>query len=101
MAGGVHGRGHAWWGGGCMTGGMCGWGACVTWGGMCGGGHVWLRGEACVAGEIATAAGGTHPTGMHSCLITASKLTVSGIVKSRKLTRCSIKGNCEWYVHLT
>ena len=34
-------------------------------GGMHGGG---VRGrEACVAGEMATAAGGTHPTGMHSC----------------------------------
>ena len=36
------------------------------------GGHVWQWwGEgagACVAGEMATAAGGTHPTGMHSCL---------------------------------
>ena len=29
---------------------------------MCGGG-----GGACVAGEKATTAGGTHPTGMHSC----------------------------------
>ena len=29
------------------------------------GGHTW-RG-ACVAGETATAADGTHPTGMHSC----------------------------------
>ena len=28
-----------------------------------------VRGSrACVAGETATAAGGTHPTGMHSCL---------------------------------
>ena len=25
------------------------------------------RGGACVAGETATEAGGTHPTGMHSC----------------------------------
>ena len=25
------------------------------------------RGEPCVAGEMATAADGTHPTGMHSC----------------------------------
>ena len=25
-------------------------------------------GKACVAGETATAADGTHPTGMHSCL---------------------------------
>ena len=38
-------------------------GACVT-----GGGHAW-QGRACVAGEMATAADGTHPTGMHSCLI--------------------------------
>ena len=30
------------------------------------GGHVW-RGP-CVAAETATAADGTHPTGMHSCL---------------------------------
>ena len=43
MAGGMHGRGHAWWG-------LC------------------MAGGACVAGETATAAGGTHPTGMHSCL---------------------------------
>ena len=26
-----------------------------------------VRGCACVAGEMATAADGTHPTGMHSC----------------------------------
>ena len=36
-------------------------GACVAEGG-----HVWQRG-ACVAGEAATAASGTHPTGMHAC----------------------------------
>ena len=33
--------------------------------------HVWWRHAwqgACVAGEKATAADGTHPTGMHSCL---------------------------------
>ena len=30
--------------------------------------RVGVRGSrACVAGEMATAAGGTHPTGMHSC----------------------------------
>ena len=43
----VHGRGCAWQG------------TCVAGGGMRGGG-VW-------AGEMATEAGGTHPTGMHSC----------------------------------
>ena len=47
----VHGRGHAWYGT-CMVGG------------------AWHGGErtACIAGETATAADGTHPTGMHSCL---------------------------------
>ena len=47
---GVHGRGHVWQG------------ACMDWG-MCGGG----RGAVC-AGEMATETGGTHPTGMHSCI---------------------------------
>ena len=36
-------------------------------GGVCGGGGVHGREGACVAGETATAADGTHPTGMHSC----------------------------------
>ena len=54
MTQGVHGRGvcggarHAWQGA-CMAGGMCDKGACV-------------------AKETATAADGTHPTEMHSCL---------------------------------
>ena len=43
-----------------MAGGMCGWG-CAWQGGVCGGGG------ACMAGETATAADSTHPTGMHSC----------------------------------
>ena len=34
-------------------------------GSTCGRGHAWEGG--CVAGETATAADGTHPTGMHSC----------------------------------
>ena len=38
-------------------------GRCAWQGRMCGGG-----GGACVAGEMATAAGDTHPTEMHSCL---------------------------------
>ena len=46
-----------------MAGGMCGRGACVVGEhaqhGVCMG--------VCMAGEIATAAGGIHPTGMHSC----------------------------------
>ena len=76
MAGGVCGRG------GGMHGGECAWqGVCMV-GGMCGRGHVWQEGHAwqghawwglmcgrgpCVAGETATAAYGTYPTGMHSC----------------------------------
>ena len=52
---GVHGRGHVWQGRGvCMVGGMCGRGVHGGGGGM-------------RAGETATEAGGTHPTGMHSC----------------------------------
>ena len=50
-------EGHAWWWDGvCVAGGH-------AWRG---GGHVW-QGEACMAGEMATAVDGTHPTGMHSC----------------------------------
>ena len=61
MAGGVHGRGHAWQEGhACMARDVHGGGA---WqGDMCGRG-------ACVAGQKATAAGGTHPTGMFSCCL--------------------------------
>ena len=53
-------------------------GACMVKGGMCGKGGMhsracaWQGGGrfmvgACMAGETATAADGTHPTGMHSC----------------------------------
>ena len=43
-------------------------GVCGKMGGVCGEGRgVYGRG-ACVTGEMATAADGTHPTGMHSCL---------------------------------
>ena len=44
----VHGGGGGVWQGACMEGGMRGRGACVT-------------------RKMAIAAGGTHPTGMHSC----------------------------------
>ena len=48
-------------------GGVCGEGACMV------GGHAWrgcvCGGGVCVAGETATAADGTHPTGMHSCVL--------------------------------
>ena len=86
MAGGMHGRGHARWGacmvagmcvvvGVCVVGGMPGRGVCMA-GGMHGRGHafqghVWWGdvhgGGACVAGEMATAADGMHPIGIHSC----------------------------------
>ena len=46
----MRGEGHAWQ-----------WGTCVSGGG----------GHACVAGEMATAADGTHHTGMLSCLVQA------------------------------
>ena len=66
----VHREVHAWLGwGACMAGGVHGsWGACVA-----SGGRVWQVGGmhgkgACVVGEMAIAADGTHPTGMHSCL---------------------------------
>ena len=45
-------------------------GGCMRALGACMGGHAWQGScvtEACVAGEMATAAGRTHPTGMHSC----------------------------------
>ena len=44
------------WQGTCIAGGHARQGACVVGGGM----H---------AGEMATEAGGTHPTGMHSCFV--------------------------------
>ena len=61
--------GHLWQGGCAWWGSMCGRGTCVAggghvWqGGMHGRGHVWQG----MAGETATTADGTHPTGMHYC----------------------------------
>ena len=47
---------------------MCGRGGMHGRGGKFGGwgGHAWQG--ACMAGETATAADGTHPTGIHSCI---------------------------------
>ena len=56
--GGMHGRGGHAWKGTYMAGGMHGRGTCMA------GGHAW-QGDMC-AGQTATEAGGTHPTGMHS-----------------------------------
>ena len=60
----------------CMPGGHAWQGACIV--GVCmargmhGRGHAWQGGMhgkgGGVVGEMATAADGTHPTGMHSCL---------------------------------
>ena len=47
-------------GGGCLVPG----GGCLVWRGSAPGGDAWWRPPG-----TATASGGTHPTGMHSCLI--------------------------------
>ena len=77
--------GHVWWGA-CLAGGMHwghawqrhAWWGCAwqghAWQGLCvAGGPAWPRGcvwqWVCVAEETATSADGTHPTGMHSCII--------------------------------
>ena len=57
--GGIHGSGACMAGVACLVGGMHSRGACIV------GGQVWWG--ACVTGETATTADGTHPTGMHSC----------------------------------
>ena len=55
------------WGVGvCFLGGVCSWG-CLLPGGVCSGGCL-LRGVPGGDPPMDTAAGGTHPTGMHSCL---------------------------------
>ena len=82
--------GFLFWGGVCSRGGSYSWGGCLLWGvpapggtnswgvsaprGMSAPGGCLLLGGACSRGVpggdppgTATAAGGTHPTGMHSC----------------------------------
>ena len=61
---GVHARGRCVWQGVCVAGGVCGRG-CV-WQGVC----VAVGGGACMVDTTRYGqwAGGTHPTGMHSCL---------------------------------
>ena len=94
--GGMCGRGHAW------QGGMCGKGACMA-GAVCGRGGGVARG--CMAGgawqgacmphmpppqtlrdTVGQCAGGTHPTGMHSCIYEVHK-----IIKKISLDNCD---NC-------
>ena len=52
--------------GGLVQGG-CSRGGCLLWGALLLGGGAWSRGGVPGAARMATAAGGTHPTGMHSC----------------------------------
>ena len=66
MAGGVHGEGHSWWGA-CMAKGTCVAGGVHGSGGNAWQGGIHVRRRGCVATEMATAAGGTRPTGMNSC----------------------------------
>ena len=72
MAGGVCMMGGHAWQGACVAGGMCGggnvWQGGMHCGGVCGRGHAWWGGG-CVAGKMAFAADGTHPIGMHTCLL--------------------------------
>ena len=62
--------GHVWQGV-CMAEGE---GACMPGGGMHGRG-------ACVAGEMATAVGSMHPTGMHSCCLLLWMNSQQGIIR--------------------
>ena len=86
MMGGIHGGGMHHRGsplqGVCVAGGMYGRMVCMV-GACVAEGHVWqggMRGRGpCMAGEMATAAGSMHPTGMHSHSM--SKLTLNKIAK--------------------
>ena len=63
VVGGMHGRGACMAGGACMVRG-----ACVVSGGCAWpGGHVWSEGGMRDEDMAGQCAGGTHPTGMHSC----------------------------------
>ena len=54
-----------------FTGGGGAWsGGCLVWGGAWSRGDAWLGGPGGDLPKKATAAGGMHPTGMHSCLST-------------------------------
>ena len=68
--GGMHGRGYICGWGGMCGGGMHGEGGIHGMGACMAGGHAcqWGGGGACVAGETVTAADGTYPIGMHSCV---------------------------------
>ena len=63
---------------GCLLlGGVCSWGGLLLGGLLSGGGSA--RGGGMPGADplgMATAAGGTHPTGMHSCCVIFSKRMV-------------------------
>ena len=101
-------KGCAWWWGHvwqevCMEG-MYGWGGhvwrecvwqcgCAWWRGAWVAGVVWQG--ACMAGEMATAAGGKHPTGIYSCYKTIDiplRPRQSVTAPCRKSTHSSVAG---------
>ena len=102
VVGGMCGRGHAWQGacmaegGGCVAKGVC----VVKEGCAWQGGHAWyapsppalLRDTACQC------AGGTHPTGMHSCIKNAiTKCIFNSIQASLMHISSSSRFTCEQY----
>ena len=101
--GGTYGRGCAWPGVGVCAwqGGIHSQGQECVCGGVAGG-RTWLEG-ACM-GETATAEGGTHPTGMHSCKTIFSVfaqpywsiLRKSLIIFSHFISQ---SGRCSWKLH--
>ena len=49
-------------------------------------GHAWQG--ACVAGEMATAEDGTHPTGIHSCSLYLFSTYCCDLLRIKKLSGC-------------
>ena len=62
-------------------------------GGVHGRGCAW-PGGACMAGETATTAGGTHPTGMHACGRSVACFTKNIIVVGLLLVNWTTKARC-------
>ena len=89
--------GCAWLWGACMVGGR----GCMVVGGMCGCGGAWLQGACMVAGGHAWDttrygqwAGGTHPTGMHSCYIRSYAFSLRSLdCLSDGCTKCQFYDN--------
>ena len=86
----------------CIAGGEHVWqrGACVV------GGHTWQGGHACVAGEMATAADGTHLTGMQPCFfcdVRSSSILVPflhhRIRKSHNPDKSAAKMHCNSFIY--